>query len=956
MFDFLLSEKEKKSKLFLTNYKMAFDYIPKLFRRCCSEDAPVNILRDVSKWKKELKTELKDNFYGRNMPKVFHRIDRQEKGDYLVFEYLFTSIGMMTEPMCLVGVIDIHKQKYRLFCLERFMGEKYFLCGVDVDLHENFGIDYIGAQAAEFVKQAEKMAFEHLQSLDNDKEKKETSEQNNTQGEVLSVYNKCKWILDEGVRVLNQYHTLSEEGRFLAYIYCASLLWDAEDKKISKEHNRELYRTIYVETGLFEHISANVAEKWLNAFLTHKSGSYVATAIYNHQLDDSPDFEPNEDYDSSFEQVLSNCAEELKKMGAVIGFAEDMGAVRDPNEEIARKADLSFLTLADKEKKIIILAALYQGGVLTDNWRDLSIEEFIYRARFLSVIREEDGIKHLVIRNLSDISLDEMNETYLLMEPSRCHQFAMKYSQVIQEFDFHHVQQSAFPKNSEVGVISLIYDDSISGSTQELEVQAKNGNYEAYNNLAIKCGNEEETIKYFKLAANLGSANAAQNLWAHYNDCENYEEAIRWMQLAATRGHIYALWNLGCWSYWGIHMEKNVDIALACFKQLASKDWDAPEYSNETFIIKDGNLQYWAILSLEHRDSKDVLPLNTILLKKDEQQVQMSDEGQNTEPSIADCIHDAIEDGVREFNKSRELSYEGKIAATMVNGMLLMKQNIHDTFFADEIVSVICKYCISNESRSFKNKVYSVLQELYFYLDIDEFTDEAEQVGKYLDLIIYNGGLTNDLSLICLEESYNRVWDEKTQKVFDVYKRCETIAEHSYNHIKELKDKGYFKIEIPQYDNIQAIVGVMHAGQQCIEELRTLSIKGKKEAVMLCAGLLWEDFDNNQRLAMLEYLYDFFQFSLIKSKEEFVENIRSYANFTTRFFNEGANIVCPPLLYRLYIKPLDNHMETSLGLSQIEEYFTQEDVNIFYGLLYECKERLKGILISLQVFDKFTQE
>lgn len=153
MFEFLLSKEEKCSRLFLTNYKIAFEYIPKICKRVCHENIPIDIFTAVNSWKPELRTIMNGKFYGAKMPEAFSIIDK-DIIPFLIVGYSYTSVGLSTEPMCSIVVVDINRQKYRIFCMERFIEERYFLCGVDEGLHTNYGIDYDGLKINEFIKTA----------------------------------------------------------------------------------------------------------------------------------------------------------------------------------------------------------------------------------------------------------------------------------------------------------------------------------------------------------------------------------------------------------------------------------------------------------------------------------------------------------------------------------------------------------------------------------------------------------------------------------------------------------------------------------------------------------------------------------------------------------------------------------------------------------------------------------
>lgn len=163
MFDFLLSEKEKNRRLFATNFTIAFELLPKLCKRFCKGNAPIDILCDSNKWKSELKAKLGNNYYGGKLPKIWRDIEKKDGKTYIKIGIGYTPVGMMSEPMCSVIVIDVLNKKYKIFCLERFFGNQYYFSGVDENLHMNYGIQYDSLKIEEFLVTAHKKAFEELE-------------------------------------------------------------------------------------------------------------------------------------------------------------------------------------------------------------------------------------------------------------------------------------------------------------------------------------------------------------------------------------------------------------------------------------------------------------------------------------------------------------------------------------------------------------------------------------------------------------------------------------------------------------------------------------------------------------------------------------------------------------------------------------------------------------------------
>lgn len=164
MFDFLLSKEEKNKRLFATNFTIAFELLPKLCKRVCTDLTYIKTLNKPSAWKSELKTMLGKNYYGRKLPQIWiwRVVDKKGGKAYYKATVSYTTTGMINEPICSVIVIEIFSEEYRMFCMEKSMGNQYSLCGIAENRHVNYGIQYDGLKIEEFIDTAFKKAFEEL--------------------------------------------------------------------------------------------------------------------------------------------------------------------------------------------------------------------------------------------------------------------------------------------------------------------------------------------------------------------------------------------------------------------------------------------------------------------------------------------------------------------------------------------------------------------------------------------------------------------------------------------------------------------------------------------------------------------------------------------------------------------------------------------------------------------------
>lgn len=114
------------------------------------------------------------------------------------------------------------------------------------------------------------------------------------------------------------------------------------------------------------------------------------------------------------------------------------------------------------------------------------------------------------------------------------------------------------------GSILLLSKDS--DPSQELLEKARR-----YNNK----GNYTEAVKYYKLAAEQGNAEAQGALGYKYHVGEgvthNYKEAVKWYKLAAEQGYADAQYSLGLMYYKGHGVEQNYNEAMKWYKLAAEQ-------------------------------------------------------------------------------------------------------------------------------------------------------------------------------------------------------------------------------------------------------------------------------------------------------------------------------------------------------------------------------------------------
>ncbi len=443
--------------------------------------------------------------------------------------------------------------------------------------------------------------------LKNVYDKKEESDTEN-QIDVLATDNKYEYVINSGLDVLDGFKHLTNDSRIIAAFLCGSIIWEKGGSREHPSYNWHVFRTLLINFDLWKKYDDikkvdKKAEQLLSLFLKRNDNpNIVYQCIYEHKIDeDITTFESiveNALVPKEFESVLSSCKENLLKAVETINDLESIGVICDAEDASLKAADNFFYAQKEKIKKIAILAGLRMAEFKED-WVDMSLEELIYTADLVKDIGLEDGVRHLVIPRLQDITDLELHKKYQQYEADKRRLFLHKHADMIQKSKFKDNQYQLFPMKGMCAWYLWCGDENITGSKESLLQQAEAGNYEAYNNLATQCEDEEEILKYFHLAADHGSSNAQQNLWVQYYVKKNYEEAMKWMKKAADGGNLYALTNLARSCYWGINIEKDMKTACSCYKQIAQMNWNAPELAgmkeyNKSLIIS-GNISYWFV-------------------------------------------------------------------------------------------------------------------------------------------------------------------------------------------------------------------------------------------------------------------------------------------------------------------------------------------------------------------------
>jgi len=580
MLDFLQPQNEESRKLLATNYKIAFELVPALCKKVCEEGMQIDILFSPELWKPELTESLKGNFCSGKLPNAIHYVREKGRVRYDIVALSYNVIGMMAEPVCTLVVLDLYRKDFSIFSLERSFGDNYYLCGIEFGEHCNYGIEYTAEKADEFIRTAETMGIGRLEG----------------NLSVLATFSMHWYAIKSGLDVLENYQPLSVDARCIAAFFCGSLIWERGGSREEPNPNWHIYRTLYTSYDLWKVFdlkkSHEKAEQMLELFLKiNNNPNLIYQCIYEHSLNEDikswDEIISNPSGPSDFEKVYQSCKNNVLQSLGTLSQLKQSGVVYDPEAEELKKADNFFYSQVEKIKKIAILVGLKQGGVLLEDWVEKSAEELIWDAGITSIIGEIDGVKHLIIPSLSDITDDDLHRRYQEYDEKRRRYFIRDHGHIIHHNVFKNNKYRLFPKKDLRGWASWCLDDTIKGSYESVLQQAQGGNYEAYNNLAIKCNDDEKRPEYFLIAAEHGSANAQQNLWADYNEKEDFVEANKWMMLAAQGGNEYAMYNLATCAYWGINMEKDLKTALKYYRKLAVMDGDT--------IDKAANLSYWVV-------------------------------------------------------------------------------------------------------------------------------------------------------------------------------------------------------------------------------------------------------------------------------------------------------------------------------------------------------------------------
>lgn len=594
MLDFLQPQNEESRKLLATNYSIAFKLIPAMSKKVCKEGMQIEILFYPELWGSVLKEVLKDDFCEGKLPKAVHYIREKGRISYDVVVFSYDTVGMVSEPVCTLVILDLYRKDFSIFSLERSHDDKYVLCRVEDDKHYTYDIEFSGDNTDEFLRTAEKMGIDRLEG--------------NT--DVLATFSMHKYAIKSGLDVLENYKPLSVDARCIAAFFCGSLMWEKGGSREEPNPNWHIFRTMAISYDLWKVVenkeSNKKAEQMLDLFLKiNDNPNLIYQCIYEHNLHEDitswHELTPNSSVPSDFEKVYQSCKNNVLQSLKTYSQLKSTGVVYDPEVEGLKKADNFFYSQVEKIKKIAVLVGLKHVGVLLEDWVEKSAEELIWDAGFTSIIGESNGVKHLIIPSLAEITDDDLHKKYQEYDEKRRRYFIRDYGHVIQNHVFRDNKYRLFPKKDLSGWATWCYDDKVKGTFESVQQQAQAGNYEAYNNLAIKCRDDEKRPEYFRIAAEHGSANAQQNLWAEYYNEKNFEEANKWMLLAAQGGNEHAMYNLATCAYWGINMEKDLKTALKYYRKVAVMDWDS--------LVKEANLSYWVVkeeCEKQHIDISDI--------------------------------------------------------------------------------------------------------------------------------------------------------------------------------------------------------------------------------------------------------------------------------------------------------------------------------------------------------------
>lgn len=131
-------------------------------------------------------------------------------------------------------------------------------------------------------------------------------------------------------------------------------------------------------------------------------------------------------------------------------------------------------------------------------------------------------------------------------------------------------------------------------SLEELKTKAENGVPEAQYTLGIRYEtgdgvpeNYTEAVRWYRLAADQGYAEAQYDLAVSSYRDQNFAEAMRWWRLAAEQGHAFAQFNLGGLYSLGEGVDQD-DAEAAKWLLLSADQGHAGAQINLGFMYRDG--------------------------------------------------------------------------------------------------------------------------------------------------------------------------------------------------------------------------------------------------------------------------------------------------------------------------------------------------------------------------------
>ena len=95
-------------------------------------------------------------------------------------------------------------------------------------------------------------------------------------------------------------------------------------------------------------------------------------------------------------------------------------------------------------------------------------------------------------------------------------------------------------------------------------------------------GKDKEALKWYRMAANQGDADAQYRVAVHYaygsGVDKNLAEAVRWYRMAANQGDMYAQYEIGCCYEAGNGVEQDIDEAVRWYELAAEKGCELAQY------------------------------------------------------------------------------------------------------------------------------------------------------------------------------------------------------------------------------------------------------------------------------------------------------------------------------------------------------------------------------------------